>query len=292
VVFASAVASYALRESGSSPLDSAWHMAGANACLCLVGSLLTGEYSWVDRLWSVTPALYAAHFASRPGAGPRLVLMAILVTLWATRLTYNFARKAGYTVGEQDYRWPELQRLLRLRTGDGWRFLACWQAFNVLFIATYQNALLLLITLPCVHALSSDAPLGWTDAAATALFMASLALETVADEQQWQFQRGKRGLLPQRPAWRADYARGFLTQGTFRYSRHPNFFAEQAIWWSFALFGLACGSGWHSSIGALLLSGIFMGSTPFTEAITAAKYPCYAEYCARTSRLIPLPPSY
>lgn len=32
-----------------------------------------------------------------------------------------------------------------------------------------------------------------------------------------------------------DYERGFLTHGLFRYSRHPNFFSEQAIWWCFYL---------------------------------------------------------
>lgn len=42
-----------------------------------------------------------AGFASF--ADPRLNLMAVLVTLWGARLTYNFARKGGYT-GMEDYR--------------------------------------------------------------------------------------------------------------------------------------------------------------------------------------------
>jgi len=105
VVAASAALSYALRESGGSPLAAAWRQCGANAALCLLASLITGEYSWVDRLWSVTPVWYALHFAAAGGWSARLALQAALVSLWGLRLTYNFGRKSGYEVGEQDYRW-------------------------------------------------------------------------------------------------------------------------------------------------------------------------------------------
>lgn len=35
----------------------------------------------------------------------RLLIMAVLVTVWGTRLTYNFARKGGYRFSAEDYRW-------------------------------------------------------------------------------------------------------------------------------------------------------------------------------------------
>jgi steroid 5-alpha reductase family enzyme len=40
----------------------------------------------------------------------------------------------------------------------------------------------------------------------------------------------------------------------------------------------------------VLLSLLFIGSTIFTESITAAKYPAYANYRRTTSMLVPLPP--
>jgi steroid 5-alpha reductase family enzyme len=43
-------------------------------------------------------------------------------------------------------------------------------------------------------------------------------------------------------------------------------------------------------LGAVILTGLFQGSTNFTEEITRSKYPSYAEYQKRTSRLLPLPP--
>jgi steroid 5-alpha reductase family enzyme len=83
--------------------------------------------------------------------------------------------------------------------------------------------------------------------------------------------------------------RRFLTTGLWRWSRHPNFFFEQAQWWVVFLFGaLAAGSllQW-TVLGAALLTGLFVGSTIFTESITRSKYPEYAEYQASTSPIIP-----
>ncbi len=40
-------------------------------------------------------------------------------------------------------------------------------------------------------------------------------------------------------------------------------------------------------LGAVLLTGLFIGSTRFTEQITLSKYPEYADYQKRTSMLIP-----
>ena len=46
------------------PLITALWAAGAFALLCWVLSLITKEYSWVDRLWSITPPLFAVHIAA------------------------------------------------------------------------------------------------------------------------------------------------------------------------------------------------------------------------------------
>jgi steroid 5-alpha reductase family enzyme len=80
-----------------------------------------------------------------------------------------------------------------------------------------------------------------------------------------------------------------LTTGLFKFSRHPNFFSEQAQWWVFFLFGaVAAGSllEW-TVVGAFLLTALFIGSTRFTEEISVSKYPDYVEYQRRTSALIP-----
>jgi steroid 5-alpha reductase family enzyme len=253
------------------------------ACAVLAGlsvalSIATREYSWVDRMWSIAPVLYVAWFAASAGRlEPRLVLMTALVAAWGVRLTYNFARKGGYSRGGEDYRWKELRHRMSP---------ASFAVFNVLFISTFQNVLLLLLSLPArVAAREGPTPLGALDAAAAALFVAFLAGEIVADQQQWRFHSEKaaraRNGLPE--------GQGFLSKGLFRYSRHPNFFCEQGLWWSFYLFGVAAGAAWLnvSILGPLILTALFHGSTRFTESISASKYPAYADYQRRTSRLIP-----
>jgi steroid 5-alpha reductase family enzyme len=262
-------------------------LAALVSAFCWIASLITRDTSWVDRIWSIAPVAYVWIFAvaalvdGRDAGRP--LLMAGLVTLWGARLTFNFARKGGYT-GMEDYRWAVLRARMK-----PWQF----QVFNLLFIVLYQNALLVLIALPADEAWRHPSGLSGWDALFAVLFLGFLVLETAADQQQWNFHRAKAaaggGLEP-----------GFLTSGLFRWSRHPNFFAEQAQWWMVYCLGataaVASGLGlWGGAInptivGPLLLSLLFIGSTIFTESISSSKYPAYAQYRRTTSMLIPWPP--
>ncbi len=254
--------------------------AGVSAC-CWIASLITKDTSWVDRIWSVVPVAYLWIFAIAAGlADARLDVMALLVTLWGARLTFNFARKGGYAgigAGAEDYRWA----VLRARMSP-----AQFQLFNLLFIVIFQNAVLVLIATPALTAFQHrGAPFGVADALLTALFLAFLLGETVADQQQWDFQTAK---ARQRAAGREPSPR-FARTGLWRLSRHPNFFFENAQWWVIFAFGaLAAGSvlQW-TVVGIVLLLAVFIGSTSFTEAISLSKYPEYAEYQASTSAVIP-----
>jgi steroid 5-alpha reductase family enzyme len=60
-----------------------------------------------------------------------------------------------------------------------------------------------------------------------------------------------------------------------RYSRHPNFFAEQLLWWGMYLFAVsATGRYLHwSAAGTAALTMLFQGSTWLTELISVSKYP-------------------
>lgn len=262
-------------------------VAAATSAACWILSLITRDTSWVDRAWSVVPVAYvwifvAGAFTQGEGSA-RVVLMGVLATAWGARLTFNFARKGGYT-GMEDYRWAILRARMR-----PWQF----QIFNLLFIIGYQMTLLVLITLPAhIAAQNPSALTGW-DALFIAAFLAFLIGETVADQQQWTFHQRKKqaggSLSP-----------GFATTGLFRFSRHPNFFFEQAQWWAFYALGATAaataGAGVLGGvlnptiIGPALLTALFIGSTIFTESITASKYPAYAEYRRTTSMLVPWPP--
>lgn len=243
-------------------------------------SIFTREYSWVDRLWSVLPPAYLWIFAASAGAAgqsdPRLILMATLGTLWGIRLTANFARKGGYSPGGEDYRWAVLRQRLGPRR---------YALFNLFFISIYQNVLLLLIALPAWTVLGHPGvPLGPGDLLTAALFLVFLIGETVADGQQWRFQRARLRLRAQGAA-----DPEFLRDGLFSVSRHPNYFFEIAQWWAMAAFGaLAAGSLLQpGTLGAVLLTLLFVGSIVFTESISMSRHPGYAAYRQMVWPLIP-----
>ncbi|TFB88113.1 DUF1295 domain-containing protein [Cryobacterium algoricola] len=248
-------------------------------------SLLTGEYSWVDRSWSLVPPVYAWVFAAGSGFDDaRLVTIAVLVTLWGARLTFNFARKGGYAPGGEDYRWA----VLRGRMSP-----AGFGLFNLFFITIYQNAILLLIVLPAATAaLHAANPFGPADLGLTLAFLLLLVGEGVADQQQWDFHRarGPRGAdTGGSPAESGAARPDVLRTGLFRYSRHPNYFCELGQWWVVFLFGaVAAGSllQW-SVLGAVLLTGLFIGSTVFTERISVSRHPGYPAYQRVTSAIVP-----
>ena len=259
------------------PLTVAFAMAALLAVACWVLSLATDNYSQVDRLWSLAPPAYALLFAGWSGfADARLNLMAALAVLWGARLTWNFARKGGYRPGGEDHRWPEVRGRLG-RVG--------FQVLNATFIAPFQNLLLLLLALPAwVAGREGPTPITALDLASAAAFLLFWLGEAVADQQQWNFHLAKR-------AGGAAAAAGFLDRGLFRYSRHPNFFCELAMWWCFYLFSVAATGRWLTVAlaGPALLTLLFQGSTHLTERITARKYPGYADYQRTTSRIVPWP---
>lgn len=264
------------------PLLLAVIVAGAASAFCWIASLVTRDYSWVDRIWSIIPVVYVWIFAVGAGlADPRLDVMAILVTAWGARLTFNFARRGGYT-GMEDYRWP----ILRAKMSP-----IGWHLFNLFFIVLFQNAILLAIALPAQTALehavgsSQPTPFGVIDVVLALAFLAFLAGETIADQQQWDFQREKAAGGP-------DFRPRFVQTGMWKFSRHPNYFFEQAQWWMIFGFG-AVSAGtvliWPAA-GVLVLVVLFIGSTIFTESLTRAKYPEYADFQARVSPIVPWPP--
>jgi steroid 5-alpha reductase family enzyme len=265
-----------------SPLLIAIYVAAAVCAFVWIASLISHDHSWVDRIWSIVPVVYVWIFAGAAGlANARLDVMAALVTIWGARLTFNFARKGGYS-GVEDYRWAVLRgRMSR------WQF----ELFNFFFIVLWQNFILLLIALPAFTAYENRSkPFGIWDVVVAVIFFACTVGETVADQQQWNFQAWKKA---ETTAGRNPHPR-FVQTGLWRFSRHPNFFFEQAQWWTLFFFGVvAAGSILHWTVaGAVLLTTLFIGSTIFTESISKSKYPEYADYQATTSPIVPFPPRH
>lgn len=257
---------------------------------CFIVGEITRNNSQMDKIWSILPEVYAWVIAAMGGMKPRLVVMAILATVWGIRLTYNFGKKGAYKLkfwqGEEDYRW----KILRQNKYFQNKFI--WALFDLFFISIYQNVLIFLTVVPALVCVSGDASFNGIDVFATLLMTFFIFYEGIADSEQWKFQTKKYEMLNEGKKLEElpePYNLGFNTFGLWNISRHPNYFAEQMIWVSFYIFTIAIGYQIfnYSAIGALLLILLFVGSSMLGEKISGSKYPLYEDYINNVSKFIP-----
>ncbi|GAB1320612.1 Steroid 5-alpha reductase C-terminal domain-containing protein [Madurella fahalii] len=275
----------------TNPLISGFAISVALGAVFLVLAEINRNYSQVDRAWSILPTLYIAHFdawARLSGIPSQRIDTVLLVSvIWSIRLTFNYWRKGGYSVGHEDYRWEIIR---------GQMPKAAFHVFNWTFISFMQSILLFLIAAPVyIILLASRIEPGITsaDVAYMAIELGLVLTEYIADHQQWVYQSAKRQYLASAKVpsgfEQADLDRGFIASGLWGYSRHPNFAAEQSIW--FFLYQWSCYTtktlySW-AGVGPSFLILLFQGSTWLTELITAGKYAEYVEYQRNVGMFVP-----
>ncbi|EFE39206.1 hypothetical protein TRV_06118 [Trichophyton verrucosum HKI 0517] len=261
-------------------------------------SEINRNYSQVDRLWSILPSIYNGHFALwcrlKGLATTEINTIFIITLIWSGRLTFNYWRKGGYSIGSEDYRWDAVRKMVNSP--------ASFFLFNVLFISLTQSVLLFLITVPTyifvLIGTLRDAPsFGLPDLIFSRFLLFLILIEHFADQQQWKFQQAKKQYqkTARVPAeykdvfTSDDLDRGFVVSGLWAWCRHPNFVAEQAIWVTLYLWSAYRAESYFnwSGVGAFCLLLLFQSSTNLTESITASKYPDYKQYQARVGKFIP-----
>ncbi|KAI0926269.1 hypothetical protein AcW1_008479 [Taiwanofungus camphoratus] len=226
----------------------------ATTTVAYVLSIMTGNVSQVDRVWTFLPTIYTAYFALLPlwpqfapmplwpytpevvhrsvseRYTPRALLMLALVTIWMCRLSYNTWRRGLFNLHDEDYRW----QIVRSKV-PAWLF----QVFNLVFIAIIQNIILFLLGIPThIAAFQQPMRLSSSDYMLGTLAVLDIALEFVADNQQYSFQTYKHTGIINKNEWPGarikwtprDAKRGFVTRGLWAWSRHPNFLCEQTFW--------------------------------------------------------------
>jgi len=272
-------------------------------CACWILGELTSNISQVDKIWSIIPFVFCWYITSYSWHA-KSVLMSSLATVWGIRLTYQFARKGGYSwrfwEGEEDYRWVHVRARLSGLANN--RIL--FSLFNLLFICGYQLLLLFLISgFVLIAAMGGgELKLRTSDVIVACFTAFFILLETISDYQMQLFQNEKYRRINNEEALEGSdqhYELGFNTNGLFAYSRHPNFTCEQAIWISFYFFSVDFdpisrnlfnigGFLNVSIIGSMLLVFLFMKSTDLTEEISTEKYPAYKKYQQNVHRLFDL----
>ncbi|MHA7651066.1 DUF1295 domain-containing protein [Mycobacterium sp. ML4] len=229
--------------------------------------------SFYDAYWSVIPPLLAFYWWSQagPGVDPlRCRLVALLITVWAIRLTANWVY--GFPgLHHEDWRYP----MFKERAGR-WEFVVDFFAIHL--IPTLQVFAGMLPVYVCLT--RPGAGLRWLAVLAFAVGLAAVTVELIADVQMHRFARNA-------PTGAA------MDLGLWSWSRHPNYFGEFGFWFALALFGVAAapGDAWWMFIGAAAMLAMFLGaSIPMMETRSLQRRPEYQGVIDRVSRFVPRPP--
>lgn len=244
---------------------------GAVAVCAVLGWLLSlrlGNVSIVDSMWSLFFLLIAASFTlALESIGNRGALVLVLVAVWAMRLS-GYITWRNWGDGE-DYRYQEIRK----RNEPNFSFKSLYLVFGL------QGVLALVISLPLVVAIQSDAPLGWLDYAGVALWLVGMVFEAGGD---WQLARFKAD---------PDNKGKVLDSGLWSLTRHPNYFGDFCVWWGFFLLALSAG-GWWTLISPLLMSFMLLkvSGVALLEKDIGQRRPEYARYVKKTNAFFPGPP--
>ncbi len=231
-------------------------------------SIVIKNVSIVDLFWGFGFVVAAGfYYLKTGGPDPGKNLVMVLVAIWGLRLSvYLTWRNAGK--GE-DFRY----RQFRKNYGEN-RYW--WISFFQTFLL--QGMLMWLISAPLLGAqyYSEGRALGFPDYFAVALWLTGFIFEAGGDWQLAVF-RGN-------PSNKGKV----LDTGFWRYTRHPNYFGDSAVWWGFGLLCLNAGS-YVPALGSLLMTALIIkvSGVALLEKSLKEQKPEYREYIRKTSAFLP-----
>ena len=235
-------------------------------------SLVLRNASIVDIVWGLGFVVVGwVSFLTTDETGSRQTVLLVLVTIWGARLgAYLLWRNAGK--GE-DFRY------VKMRKHWGPRF----PIISLATVFTLQGVLMYLGSLPVQYGMTIDpdhavGPIGYLG---ELLWAVGMFFEAVGD---WQLARFK-----------ADPANAgkIMDRGLWRYTRHPNYFGDFAVWWGIWLVVIDAGlAGWWTVIGPVVMTVLLVrvSGKGLLERNLKRRRPGYDEYIARTSGFFPWPP--
>ncbi len=195
------------------------------------------------------------------------VLVTILVLIWGVRLSWHIGVRNSKK--SEDYRYKSKR--------DSWGKWFVVRTYLQIFLV--QGFLMLIIVSPILliytYSMSGISPLA---VIGSLIWLFGFVFESVGDRQLREFIANpiNKGHV--------------MTQGLWKYTRHPNYFGEVTQWWAIGLIALSVSYGWLGTIGPAAITYLIVkvSGIPLLEARFAAK-PEYEAYKRRTSMLIPAP---
>jgi len=228
------------------------------------------DYGTVDVFWGLSIVFNALILGLyfMDSLTVHFFIVAAGVTLWGIRLSIH--------LGQRNWKKPEDFRYVDMRKKWGKNIKR--NAYLNVFVT--QGFFSFLMSLALVGSLFVSDALSWVGLILAAfVFAVGLYFETAADRTLARFKKD--------PANKGK----ICDQGVWSISRHPNYFGEIVLWWSYPL--LLIFSGITPGLGLALISAliitwllVFVSGVPLLEKRYKNDIP-YQLYAERTSKLIP-----
>ena len=229
-----------------------------------VFSLIFNNASVYDPYWSVQPPVILVAFVIGGTVTVLGALLLVVVSIWAIRLTANWA----YTFGNlyhQDWRYT----MLKQKTGK------LYPIVNFVGIHMVPTLVVYGCVLPAVYAIITGLTVTVGSVLFLCLSLVAIIIQGTADIQMHKFRKNRDSV--------------FIRRGLWKYSRHPNYLGEITMWWGVAL-AVVCAnpSVWYLLAGALANTVLFICvSIPLAEG-KQSKKEGYSEYKKQTRALLPI----
>ncbi len=238
--------------------------------LTYISSRIAGRHNVVDTMWGLlfAAAAVVAFVASNGYGDPvRRWLLLALTVLWGLRLAVHIGRRS---IGKgEDPRYEEL-----LDKAKGNR-----EVYAFVMVYLLQGALAFLIAAPILVGAYEGAPVGPLAWVGVALWAVGVCFEAVGDSQMERFKAD--------PAHKGK----LIDVGLWRYTRHPNYFGDACVWWGIFLVAADALPGVVTVFAPVVMTLLLtVGSGARTLERSMSKREGWAEYAARTSMFVPLPP--
>ena len=231
-------------------------------------SVLIKNVSIVDLFWGMGFILVNTYYFISSGEFYlRKTVVFVFVLIWGLRLSIYLASR---NIGKgEDFRYQEFRR--KYGKENYW-----WISYFQVFLL--QGLLIILVSLPlfAVNYYTSSNELNWLDYFGIILWLIGFIFESVGDYQLTTFKKNPSN------------KNKVLDTGLWKYTRHPNYFGDAAVWWAFAFFSLATESFWFVS-GSLLMTFLIIkvSGVALLEKSLNNQKPKYQEYIKRTSSFFP-----
>lgn len=220
----------------------------------------------VDTCWSLGHWIIGSWlFMQNPQPTIYNLIVYLCISLWAFRLSAYIFYTRVYHIHHQEKRYDELLRKKN-------------QSFNKQFLKqiTIQMTMVYILMAPFYITLLQ--PLHMQPL--SCLFLVTIFLfgwynEALADWQRYEFRKKHTGILQ---------------TGWWRLSRHPNYFFELVMWFTFTTFAIYEPYGLLTLISPILLLILMLKITiPVTETYALKNNPkAYKNYQLSTPKLVPL----